>query len=484
VAAALAAAYVALQRPRPGAAPRTLAVLPLANLTGDPAQEYFSDGMTDAVITRLASVPGLHVISRQSVMGYKSSPRPMREIARELGVEVVVEGSVIRSVDRVRVTAQLIHAPTDRHLWAQSYDRPLADVLALQEEIAAAIAGQVERRLAPAAAPVRKARPVDPRAYELFLRGRFHLHELNPASLRQAADYFDRSRAVDPAFAPAVAGLATSMLLQEFWGEGSRSPERIEEVRRTVARALELDPNLADAHDTLGRVLLHYDFDWPGAAAAFRRAVELEPSSMSAHNGKSLLHQTLLQWDEAAAEAARAVALDPLSPMALAEEGRVFYRMRRYAEAEQRFKRALDLNPGFGSALDRLIQLLLAQGRLREAREALGRLEELPSHRRHRSLNLRARLEALSGNLPAARALLAEVPEASLSRASAFVALGEHDHAFRELEGLVATKTMTPYGWSNPPLDPLRGDPRFAVLVGRMGLPVDLLVAHGRPPGP
>jgi TolB-like protein/DNA-binding winged helix-turn-helix (wHTH) protein/Tfp pilus assembly protein PilF len=463
---------------------RTLAVLPLANLTGDPGQDYFSDGMTDALITRLAALPALHVISRQSVMAYKASAKSLPEIASELGVEGVVEGSVVRSGSRVRVTAQLVHGPSDRHLWAQSFDRELADVLTLQAEIAAAVAAQVERRLGrtPGSGASPSAAAVNPQAYELYLRGQFRLHQLNPASLEVALDYFAQARDLDPAFAPAYAGLAVTTFMQEFWGGRPRSPELVEEVRRALARSLELDPNLSAAHDTLGRVRLHYDYDWAGAETAFRRAVALEPSSMGAHNGLSLLLQTLVRQDEALAEAAKAVSLDPLSPTPLAEEGRALYRARRFDEAEERFRRALALDPGFGSALDRLVQLDLARGRLADARDTFARLEQLPSHRGSGLVGLRARLEAAAGNDAAARRLLATLPAVpNLTRVAAEVALGNHDAAFSELTRAVAEKTMSPYGWANPELDPLRADARFAVLVRRMGLPVERLVGLGRP---
>jgi TolB-like protein/DNA-binding winged helix-turn-helix (wHTH) protein/Tfp pilus assembly protein PilF len=480
---AVGVGVASLRRAGPaGAAPiRSLAVLPLANLTGDAAYEYFSDGMTDALITDLASLPALHVISRQSVMRYKGSAKPLPEIARELGVDAVVEGSVARSRDRVRVTAQLVHAPSDRHVWARSYDRDLADVLELQSEIAAAVASQVHDRLGARAPAARHApREVAPRAYELYLQGRFNLHQLNPASLERAVEYFEKARSVDPGFARAHAGIAAATFMQEFWGGRPRSALQ-ESVRESLRRALELDPDLSDAQDTLGRVLLHYDYDWAGAEAAFRRAIELEPSSVAAHNGYSILLQALARYDEALAEAAKAVALDPLSPMAVTEEGRVLYRARRFAAAEERYRRALDLNPGFGSALDRLAQLYLTQGRLAEAREAVERLERLPSHRRRFLVGLRGRLEAAAGNRAAARRLLGDLPGSpEFPRATIHVALGEHDRAFAELDQAVSRKTLGPYAWGNPELDPLRADPRFARAVARMGLPADRIVALGR----
>jgi TolB-like protein/DNA-binding winged helix-turn-helix (wHTH) protein/Tfp pilus assembly protein PilF len=478
--AMLAAATVLVWRPtlpRPAFGPPTapigsLAVLPLANLSSDPAQEYFSDGMTDALITQLASLPGMRVISRQSVMRYKGSSRPLPEIARELGVDAVIEGSVVRAGDRVRVTAQLIHASTDGHLWARSYDRPVTDVLGLQADIARAVAAQVRRTLG-SPATNRVAAGVDPRAYELYLQGRFHVHELSPASLDRAAEYFRQSLALDAGFAPAHAGLARARFMREFWGEG-RFRLHEPEVRAAVDRALALDPGLADARDMLGRVRLHYDWDWAGAEAEFRRAIAAEPSLADAHIGYSLLLQALLRFEEAVAEAETAVALDPRSPMAITEAGRVLYRARRYPEAEEHYLRALALDPGFGSALDRLVQLYLAQGRLAEARQALERLERLPSHRARARASLRARLEAASGNAAAARRLLAEV-KSSVTGAlpvAVYIALGDQDLALSELERYRDRRLLLPYSLSNPELDPLRAHPRFARLVESMGLPM------------
>ena len=251
---------------------RSLAVLPLANLTGDPAQDYFSDGMTDALITNLASLPGLRVISRQSVMRYKGSAKPLPEIARELGVEGVVEGSVVRSGGRVRITAQLIHAATDRHIWARSYDRPLEDVLVLQGELSRAIAEEVRitvgtnesRRLTP-------ARAVKPEAYDAYLLGRHHWNLRTEQSLDKALTYFQAAIAKDPDFALAHAGLALAYAPRLVFGYVP--PGRgFAEQKAAALRALELDPGLGDARAALA-VVRAQEWDWEGAEAEFRSAV-------------------------------------------------------------------------------------------------------------------------------------------------------------------------------------------------------------------
>ena len=256
---------------------RSLAVLPLANLTGDPAQEYFSDGMTDALITNLASLPALRVISRQSVMRYKGSTKPLPEIARELGVEGVVEGSVVRSGGRVRITAQLVHAPTDRHLWARSYERRLEDVLALQGELSRAIAEEVRltvgtkesQRLTP-------ERTVKPEAYDAYLLGRHHWNQRTAQSLDKALSYFQAAIAADPDFALAHAGLALAYGPRLVYGYVPPG-HGLAEQKTAALRALELDPGLGEARAALGSVRTQ-EWDWQGAETEFRNAIE-DPST-------------------------------------------------------------------------------------------------------------------------------------------------------------------------------------------------------------
>ena len=261
---------------------RSLAVLPLANLTGDPAQEYFSDGMTDALITNLASLPALHVISRQSVMRYKGSAKPLPEIARELGVEGVVQGSVVRSGGRVRISAQLVHAPTDRHLWAHSYERRLEDVLALQGELARAIAEAV--RITVGTKEGRRLgvqRAVKPDAYDAYLLGRHQWNQRTEQGLDRALGHFRAAIASDPDFALAHAGLALTYGPRQVYayvppGTG------LAEQKAAALKALELDPGLAEARVALGAART-IEWDWEGAEAEFRSALELDPNSIVGH---------------------------------------------------------------------------------------------------------------------------------------------------------------------------------------------------------
>jgi TolB-like protein/DNA-binding winged helix-turn-helix (wHTH) protein/Tfp pilus assembly protein PilF len=290
---------------------RSLAVLPLANLSGDSTQDYFSDGMTDAIITNLASLPALQVISRQSVMRYKGSAKPVPEIARELGVEGVVEGSVVRSGGRVRISAQLIHAPTDRHLWAQSYERQLEDVLALQGELSRAIAEEV--RITLATNETRRLTPqgrVKPEAYDAYLLGTYQWNQRTEESLDRALAHFRAAIAIDPDFAPAHAGLALAYSPRLIFGYVP--PGRgLAEEKTAALRALELDPTLGGARAALA-VSRAYEWDWVGAEAEYRRAVETDPGSAVAHQWYGWYLRALGRFDEALAQRRRALELDPL----------------------------------------------------------------------------------------------------------------------------------------------------------------------------
>lgn len=459
---------------------RGIAVLPLTDLAADSRGTAFVDGMTAGLVSGLARSDSLKVIGPASVMRYRTAGRPsLTRVARDLDVDAVLEGSLVKVDDRVRLNVTLVHAATRHQLWGGSYDRPLQDVLALQSDIARAVASHVDRRAAPLER--RLAARVRPDAYEAYVEGRAHAQHVTPAGLARAVASFEQAIARDPDFALAHAALAAALIDQGIHG-GGEAVHRIAEVRQAVVRALALDPGLAEAHTIAGMVRCWYDWDWSGAEASFRRAIELEPSLVSAHLEYSVLLQTLGRLDEAIASAARAVLLDPQSPLALAGEGRAMYRARRYADAEARYQRALAIDPESGVALDRLAQLYLAKRRAGEARETLDRLERLPSHRPLGALH--ARLAALSNDAASARRLLAKLPASTGPQAIAaiHVELGDHDRALAVLDRGVAERTFVPVAWSNPELDPLRSRPQFAGLVRRMGLPADRLVALGRAP--
>ena len=465
----------------PAATPeiRGLAVLPLRNIGGDTTQDFFADGMTSALITELAKVESLNVISQTSVMRYRErSDRSLPEIGKELGVDAIVEGSVLRVGDRVRISVDLVHASTDRHLWAQSYEQPLVDVLSLQSEVARAVVGHIESRVSSRTDGdgKRQAR-VHPEAYELFLRGELSVAHGNPSGVDRAVGYYERALALDPDFAPAHAGLAGAHFAQEFWGTAP-SRSNIDKVRASVARALSLDPNLADAHVMKARILFNYDWDWAGTEASLKRAIDLSPGLAFAYETYCWLLLAQGRRDEALAAARKTVRLDPRSSYMVFTEGRVLHRVRRYREAEDAYKRAIDLDPGFPVPYSALALLYTTERRITDAREMLERRGRLPSARVDPYPV--ASLEAAAGNK--ARALeLAKMAGPSL-RARVYVALGDYDAAFSALDEAIDARTFNVAQWSDPDFDAVRSDPRFARAVERTGIAAAPLVGWGRWP--
>ena len=465
----------------PAATPeiRGLAVLPLRNIGGDPTQDYFADGMTSALITELAKVESLNVISQTSVMRYRErSDRSLPQIGKELGVDAIVEGSVLRVGDRVRISVDLVHAGTDRHLWAQSYEQPLVDVLNLQSEVARAVVGHIQSRVGNQVVASRPQQErVHPEAYELFLRGELSVAQGNPTGVDRAVDYYERALALDPDFAPAHAGLAGAHFAQEFWGTAPRW-SNVDKVRASVARALSLDPNLADAHVMKARILLNYDWDWAGTEASLKRAIDFSPGLAFAYETYCWLLLGQGRRDEALAAARKTVTLDPRSSYMAFTEGLVLYRVRRYKEAENAYRRAIDLDPGFPFSYSALAVLYTTERRFAEAREMLDRRDRLPSARADRFPD--ALLEAASGNK--ARALeLAKMGGPSL-RARVHLALGDYDAAFSALDEAIDTRTFNVAQWSDPDFDVVRSDPRFARAVERMGIAAAPLIVWGHWP--
>src|SRR5947208_450669 len=286
----------------------SIAVLPLENLSHDPAQEYFADGMTEALITDLGKIGALRVISRTSVMRYRGTKKPVPEIAGELNVDAIVEGSVQRFGDRVRITANLIHARTDRHMWAESYERDLRDMLALQTDVARAIAQEIQIKLTPQQkARLASAPPTDPAAYQLYVNGRTHLETWTDSGIRVAMDYFERAIQKDPLSAIAYAGLAEAAV---------RAGETAAKARAAALSALQADDELSEAHAVIGLVRFRYDWDWEGAESEFRRAIELDPNSTVAHHYYSHNLEVMGRTEEALVESKRWIELDPFSPAA------------------------------------------------------------------------------------------------------------------------------------------------------------------------
>jgi TolB-like protein/Tfp pilus assembly protein PilF len=408
----------------------SIAVLPLANLSGDPDQEFFADGMTEQLTTDLGQISALRVISRTSAMHYKGSKKTLPEIARELGVDAVVEGSVERAGGQVRITAQLIDASTDKHLWASNYDRDLRDVLALQSDVAQAIATQVKINLTPQEqVQIASARTVNPEAHEAYLRGLYERHKQTEESIEQAIQYFQQAVAIDSRDALAYAGLADAYYDQSTL---LRAPiEVMPKAKAAAARAIELDDTLAEAHAALGYVKLTFDWDWPGAEHAFRRAIELNPNLPRAHAGYAHYLLTIRRTDEAIQELNRAEKIDPLLTESHVNLPYLLYNGRRYEEAIQ---------AGSGGKDDRVVALASAQlGRREDAIAAADRA--IRNTRNPVYLAQLASVYAMAGKADTARAMLDGIVEQANKRyicgfnvACVYATLGEKEQAFNWLE--------------------------------------------------
>jgi TolB-like protein/DNA-binding winged helix-turn-helix (wHTH) protein/Tfp pilus assembly protein PilF len=366
--------YVTQISPRHISQIHSLAVLPLRNLSPDSGQDYIADGITEEVITNLAQTLPLRVISRTSVMRYRQTEEPVAQIARELGVDAIVEGAVTRSGDRVSITVQLINAAEDRHLWAQTYDRNLADILSIEAEVSQAIAGRVGGTLGVKQTRLASTHPVDPRVYELCLLGRFHWNKHSGPDVRKSEDYYQQAIARDPGYAPAYAGLAHAYFGLALHGLAPFRPS-MDKAVVAARRALELDESLADAHAILGLLDLYTNPGWMRAESEFRQAIELDRNNAIAHDWLAFYLFFADRRDEALAEIALARQLDPLSASANADEGHFLYAAYHFDEARTKLKRAIELAPEFGEPHATLALIEFESGHredaLKEARTAL-----------------------------------------------------------------------------------------------------------------
>ncbi|HET9951583.1 MAG TPA: protein kinase [Candidatus Eisenbacteria bacterium] len=456
----------------------SIAVLPLANLSREPDQDFFADGVTEAIIARLAQVRALRVISRTSVARYKGVDRPLPEIARELGVDAIVEGAISRDAGRVRITARLIDARDDRHLWAQSYERDLIDVLALQSDVARAIADEIRVQLTPQEdSRLRRARRVDPEAYEEYLRGRFHWNRRTEEDVRKAIACFGRAIALDPEHAAAYAGLADAYVTLSAYNYVPPD-EAIPRARKASARALELDDSNAQAHFSMGGIRFEADWDWEGALESYERGIALDPNLADGHHWKGDVLSALRRPDEAIEEARLAQRLDPLNLIVMSGLGLQYFYARRYPEAIAQQKKTLELDPRFTPALRSLGGAYEENGMLEEAIETFQRANGLAGE----DLSAKALLAhayAVAGRTADARALLEELRAAGRTRyvsryalAAVHTGLGETGEALDLLEQAFTLRDrgMTWLAVS-PRLDPLRSEPRFKELLRRMRLP-------------
>jgi len=346
-----------------GAAPiRSLAVLPLQNLSGDPGQEYFADGMTDELITELAGIPNLRVVSRTSVMGIKGTHRSLRQIADELRVDAIVEGSVVRSEDRVRITAQLIDARTDKHLWAQSFEGPSGDILSLQDSVAKEIAAHARVALAPAGSRPSPGAAIHPVAHDDYLRGRYFFDK---GEFRRSADYFQQAIALEPSYSSAYAGLADALEAGTTFGIG-RPDEVMPEALAAARRAIELDPANGEAYTALGSIQTIYVWDWKEAEQNLMRGIALSPSYSLAEMKYSVYLDATGQPQEAVIHMRRALDLDPLSYFMTRRLGATLYLARDYDGAIRELQRASELNPNLPGAIGYWISKAYAMKGMRD----------------------------------------------------------------------------------------------------------------------
>jgi TolB-like protein/DNA-binding winged helix-turn-helix (wHTH) protein/Flp pilus assembly protein TadD len=455
----------------------SLAVLPLENLSGDPTQGYFADGVTDALIGTIARIRALRVVSRTSVMRFRDERSSVEEIARALDVDAILEGSIRRTGNRVRISLQLIHAPTDTHLWTREYERELTDVLTLQNEVARAVAQEIQVRLtAEEKARLASHRTVHPDAYLEYLLGQHHLWRLNEDDLARAIAHFERATQLDPLYAPAYAGLSHAWWWRGIWGTPTLKQVKAS-ARAAAAKALELDPSVAEAHVSLGRLKFTYDWDWSGAERDFGRALAIDPNNVDAHFFHGMLFMALGRFEESIAHMRRAEQLDPLSATVQSALGRILYRARRFEEAIAPLNQANALDPVGRGAYGRLADVYEALGRYDDALAMLDQAAKAnqPQARPAGSAR-RARLYALMGKREEAKRLLEHRSAGNstmMAAAGAYAALGDRDEAFRRLFTLAEEGDSLNYVKTDPSLDSLHDDPRWPVLLQRMNLPVD-----------
>ena len=456
---------------------RSLAVLPLDNLSGDASQNYFADGMTDELITDLAQISALRVISRTSVMVYKGARKPLPQIARELNVDAVVEGTVLRSGEQVRITAQLIEASTDKHLWSQSYEGELRDTLALQNRVARTIADQIRINLTPQEqAALKNVKVVNPEAYESYLKGRYFWNKRTANGLKVALAYFNQAIEEDPKYAQAYSGLADTYALLGDWEYGVLAPkEAYPRAKAAASKALELDDTLSEAHASLASLGM-FDWDWQSAGKEFRRAIELNPGYATAHQWYAWNLNLLGRQSDAIAEMRKAESLDPLSLIISADMADVLFVARLYDESIQQSRKTLEMDPNFAVARFELGQVYLEKHMHNEAVAQLQKAVQLSEGNPTFIANL-ARAYFASGKRSEAVKLLSDLKKRSnpsYSNASEiaviYASLGDTDQAMNWL-GKAYAERFNPGVLLRPGFDPLRSDSRFQNLVHRIGLP-------------
>jgi TolB-like protein len=455
---------------------KSIAVLPFDNLSRDPDNAYFCEGVQDEILTRLAKVADLKVISRTSTQHFKSTPDNLPQIAKQLGVAHILEGSVQKANDHVRVNVQLINALTDAHLWADTYDRKLTDIFAVETEIAKTVADVLQAKLIGSERHVIAARPTaNTEAHQLYLKGRFFWNKRTGNDLKKSIDYFQQAIAADPNYALAYAGVADAYVLIPGYS-GGNPRDCYPKAIAAAKKALELDDTLAEARTSLALAIWYYDFDFSQANREFQRAIELNPNYAIAHQqyGNNTL-SAIGRFNDAIVEGKRAVELDPLSLVINADLGVDYYYARRYDEAIAQLRKLLEMDPGYYFAYVTLGQALEMKG----ARDAA-----IAEYQKARALNddpsvlaLLAHAYGLSGNKMEAEKILDQLKALSKARyvsaysfALAYLGLGNKEETLRWLEQSYQDRAGADVGWIrvDPLLDPLHGNPRFEALADKI----------------
>jgi len=464
-------------QPNARGALHSLAVLPLANLSGDPAQDYLADGITEELITEMAAIEPLHVTSRTSVMQYKGVRKPIRQIAQELKVDALLEGSITRHDNHVHITAQLIRAATDTHLWARTYDGDLADVLSFEHQVAAAIAREVAVKLEPEG--VSRVRPPNSAAYELYLKGRYAWNQRSFDELIQAVRYFQQATALDPGYAQAYAGLADALDLRAL--DSPRTAGALgllAEAKRAAVHAIQIDSTLAEAHTSLAGAKILADWDWAGAEQEFRRALMLNPRYAPAHHWLAVfLLAPQGRTDEALAEMHRVLELDPLSLIYNTDLGWTYFAACQYEHAAKQLRQVLEMEPAFLPAIFRLERTYEAMGKFPQAM-ALQIENESRLHTGLASVFAQAYRRSGYRGVWRARlqvALRRKTPgDSEFERAQLYSALGDKANALTELQAGVAHHAPALiFVKTDPVFDPLRTAPAFQEIEAQIGLPPD-----------
>ncbi len=459
---------------------RSLAVLPLENLSKDPEQEYFAEGMTEALTTELAQISALKVISHTSAARYRGTTKSLPQIAKELNVDAVVEGALQRSGDRVGITVQLIHAPSDRHVWAKAYERDVSDVLALQSEAAHAIAVEIKAKLTlPEKAHLAARRSVNAESYDDYLKGRFLLARQDGGDARKGIAYFQLAIQKDPQSALAYAGIAEAFItLSQPWNGAVSPKEALPQAKAAALNALAIDDSLGEAHSALAHVLELYDWDWQGAEREHRKAIELNANDAMGRLWYGEYLQVRGRYEESAVQLQQAIELDPLNVVAVSELGGLFFTARQYDEAERVFRKGFEMDPEYGWPHFGFGEIYAEKKMFRESIVELEKEVNSSNRTDEVSVAVLGKVLGDSGRKQEARKILKELAERSKDHyvspylvAYVQLGLGERDQAIVSLEqGYAERDLWMMYLKVDPLMDDLRADPRFHDLLGRLGL--------------